>query len=73
MQLLYNENVFLKNLRSNLAQKDMVEVLHAYKKYDELEKTGIYLNRILGANRLIFEEVLAMWDSDVQEIILKHI
>ncbi|MCL2171389.1 MAG: hypothetical protein FWB71_04490 [Defluviitaleaceae bacterium] len=68
-----DENVFLRNLRSNLGQKDLTQVLDAYKKYDKIEKTAIYLNRILGANKFILEEVMAMFDADVQEIVIRHV
>ena len=66
------ENVFLKNLRSSLTKTDMQEVFEAYRKYGVLEKVNIYLNRVLGANQPILEEVLAMLDTAVREIIFEH-
>ncbi|MDR0272934.1 MAG: hypothetical protein LBI27_06420 [Clostridiales bacterium] len=51
------ENVFLKNLRSNLTRKDVSEVLNAYEKYGKIDKINIYLNRIAKANKAIFMEV----------------
>ncbi|MCL1998275.1 MAG: hypothetical protein FWG65_05850 [Turicibacter sp.] len=71
-KLTATENVFLKNLRSSLTKTDMQEVFEAYRKYGILDKVNIYLNRVLGANQPILEEVLAMFDVAVNNIILKH-
>jgi len=47
-------------------------VFEAYRKYGILEKVNIYLNRVLGANQSILEEVLAMTDVAVRKIIFDH-
>lgn len=52
------ENVFLKNLRSELTEKDMLTMLIAYNKYGQLNKTDVYLNRIIEANPETFKEVI---------------
>ena len=62
-------NVFLKNLRSSLTQKDMEEVFQAYKKFGALENAGIYLSRILEANQSVLKEVLDMGGTAVRDII----
>ena len=67
------ENVFLKNLRSNLTRKDMEDVFEAYRKYDSLEKVKIYLNRIFDANKSVMEEVLTVFSAEVEDIIYRHI
>ena len=72
-KLTAEENVFLKNLRSNLTQKDLEEVFDAFKKYGELEKVNTYLNRVLDANLSILEEVLAMSSAAVRDVICKHL
>ena len=71
-KLTAEENVFLKNLRSSLTQKDMQEVFEAYRKYDSLEKVNTYLNRILDANQSVLKEVLAMSSAAVRQIIFEH-
>ena len=71
-KLTANENIFLKNLRSSLTQRDMEDLFKAYKKYKSLEKVNIYINRILEANKLIFEEVLAVMEKTVDDIIYEH-
>ena len=48
-KLTANENVFLRNLRSNLTKMDMQEVFEAYRKYVLLEKVNVYLDRVLDA------------------------
>ena len=70
--LTAEENVFLKNLRSSLTKMDMQEVFEAYRKYGILEKVNIYLDRVLGANQSILEEVLAMTNVAVRKIIFDH-
>ena len=72
-KLTANENIFLKNLRSSLTVKDMGDVFEAYRKYSKLDKVNIYLNRILDANKAIFEEVLAMSEATVQDIMYAHL
>ena len=71
-RLTAGENVFLKNLRSSLTHKDMEDVFEAYRKYDSLDKVNIYLNRVLDANKIILEEVLAMSGETAQDIIYRH-
>jgi uncharacterized protein (UPF0335 family) len=66
------ENVFLKNLRSNLTHDDIREVFDACRKYGFMEKANSYLNRVLSANKSTLEEVLAMFDADVEEIFSRH-
>ncbi|MCL1996747.1 MAG: hypothetical protein FWG63_11120, partial [Defluviitaleaceae bacterium] len=65
-RLTAEENVFLKNLRSNLTKMDMQEVFEAYRKYGLLEKVNVYLDRVLGANQSTLEEVLAMTNVAVR-------
>ena len=57
------ENVFLKNLRSNLTKTDLQEVLDAFRKFDSLERVSAYLNRIMDANELVVKEVMDMSDE----------
>jgi len=71
-RLTADENVFLKNLRSSLTKMDMQEVFETYRKYGISEKVNIYLSRVLGANQSTFEEVIAMTDVAVRNIILKQ-
>ena len=68
-RLTADENVFLKNLRSSLTKMDMQEVFDAYRKYGILEKVNIYLDRVLGANQAILEEVLAMGSGTVRRCV----
>ena len=62
----------MKNLRSNLTMKDMEDVFEAYRKFGELEKTSIFLNRVFKANLSVLEEVLTMFDIEVRDVMYKH-
>ena len=59
-RLTKSENLFLKNLRSNLTADDLASLLENYANYAPLDKVNAYLNRILEANKQIFEEGLNM-------------
>jgi hypothetical protein len=69
--LTATENIFLKNLRSNLTQDDMLELFEAHKKYGRAEHISTYFNRVFDANKSILEEVLAM-SKETQEILFRH-
>ncbi|MCL1997889.1 MAG: hypothetical protein FWG65_03890, partial [Turicibacter sp.] len=66
------DNVFLKNLRSELTKHDMAKLLYAYQKYGVLERTSAYLSRIFAANMVALEEVKNMTEANVQEILYRH-
>jgi len=51
----------------------MREIFDACRKYGSVEKVNSYLNRVLDANKSVFEEVLAMGGAAVQEIISSYI
>ncbi|MCL1997283.1 MAG: hypothetical protein FWG65_00770, partial [Turicibacter sp.] len=66
------DNVFLKNLRSELTKHDMAKLLYAYQKHGVLERTSAYLSRIFAANAVALEEVKNMTEANVQEILYRH-
>ncbi|MCL1997820.1 MAG: hypothetical protein FWG65_03545 [Turicibacter sp.] len=66
------DNVFLKNLRSELTKHDMARLLYAYQKYGVLERTSAYLSRIFAANAVALEGVKSMTEANVQEILYRH-
>jgi hypothetical protein len=72
-RLAKEDNFFLKNLRSTLTRRDIIEVINIQEKYGMAEKVNIYLNRVLDANKSVFEEVLAMGGAAVREILDNHI
>ena len=63
------ENVFIKNLRSNLTKKDLQEVLDAFRDQKPPDKVNAYLNRVMNANKLTVEEVLSMDEETIDLII----
>jgi hypothetical protein len=47
---LSHENLFLRNLRSNLSVADVTETLKAYDELKAIEKKDVYLDRLFQAN-----------------------
>jgi hypothetical protein len=65
-----HNNIFLKNLRSNLAPVALKETLEALKQAGVADKRDAYLERIVKANWNAFREVAKM-DVAFKEIFLK--
>ena len=61
------ENLFLRNLRSNLSIEDVTKTAEAYKKIKPYEKKNVYLDRLIQANRERFKEAM-MLSSVVKEL-----
>lgn len=59
-KLSKEDNLFLRNLTSNLSTEDMVSTLKAYENKKELNPKSVYLDRLLKANWQIFKEVASM-------------
>jgi hypothetical protein len=57
------ENLFLRNLRSNLSVEDVKETAEAYKELKPYEKKNVYLDRLIQANREMFMEAINMSDA----------
>jgi len=58
-----DENLFLRNLRSNLSIKDVTMTAEAYKMLKPLEKRNVYFDRLRQANLKTFKEALSMSES----------
>ena len=63
------ENIFLRNLRSNIPINDMSKTIESYKKIRPLDKRAVYLDRLLSANALIYEEAKMMFEENINVII----
>ena len=50
-----DENLFLRNLRSNLSVEDAAKTTEAYKELKLFEKKNVYLDRLMQANQDAFE------------------
>ena len=66
-----NENVFLRNLRSNLSSEDMLKTLQYYKERKSLNNKNVFLDRLIKANPNAFMEAMNMFTEGVREIFLK--
>jgi len=64
------DNLFLRNLRSNLSAEDAMDTVHAYEKLKIFEKKNVYIDRLIGANAAIFREVMTVSDT-VKELFLE--
>jgi len=63
-----NENLFLRNLRSNLSTDDVTKTAEAYKKLKPFEKKNVYWDRLIQANQEAFKEAMNMMSSAVKEL-----
>ena len=54
------ENIFLRNLRSNLSTDDVAKTAEAYKRLKSFEKKNVYLDRLIQANQDAFEEAMTV-------------
>jgi len=66
---LSKENLFLRNLRSNLTAEDAAAVAQAYAKLKVVETKNAYLNGIIQANPGAFKEAMLM-SAEAREIIM---
>ena len=57
------ENIFIRNLRSNLQVEDAAKTAEAYKKIKPYEMKNVYLDRLIQANHNAFMEVVALGDG----------
>ena len=64
-----DENLLLKNLRSDLTVIDMKVLLDSYKKYEQHRDLYIgYLARVSEANPEVYEEAINMLNPRAQEV-----
>jgi len=64
------ENLFLRNLRSNLTTEDIAQTTKSYKSLKSFETKNVYFNRLMQANSKTIKEAIHMFDKDIIEIIL---
>jgi hypothetical protein len=69
-RLSSNDNLFLRNLRSNLSATDMMNTLKHYKERKPLDDKNVYLDRLIKANHGTFMEVMNVTEG-VKEIFLE--
>jgi hypothetical protein len=66
-----DENLFLRNLRSNLSGTDMQKTLKLYKERKPLDDKNVFLDRIVKANPNAFKEAMNMFTEGVREIFME--
>ena len=57
------ENLFLRNLSSKLSVPDVKETIEAYKKIKPSNEKGMYLDRLIQANRNAFKEAMSVSEA----------
>jgi len=63
-----DENVFLRNLRSNLSSEDILKTLQSYKERKSLDDKNVFLNRLMKANHKTYLEAINMFSEDLGEL-----
>ena len=64
------ENVFIKNLRSNLSVAEAQRTLDAYKKTKDFESKNAYINRLIKANPTAFKELMNLSDAAIKDMVV---
>jgi len=65
------ENLFLRNLRSNLSSTDVRKTLESYKERKPLDDKNVYLDRLVKANQNAFMEAMSMFTEGVRDIFME--
>jgi len=68
-----DENLFLRNLRSNLNKDDMYKTVKIYKERKPINNKNVFLDRVVKANPNAFKEALTMFTENTREIIMEAI
>lgn len=68
-----DENLFLRNLRSNLSKDDMYKTMKTCKERKSLNDKNVFLDRVVKANSSAFKEALNMFTENTREIIMEAI
>ena len=66
-----SENLFLRNLRSNLSSEDMYKTLLSYRERTELNDKNVFISRLAQANPKAYLEAIDMFSEDLRELFLE--
>ena len=72
-KLSENENLFLRNLRSNLSGDDMYKTMQLYGKRKPLNDKNVFLDRLANANPNALKEALNMFTENNRAVIMEAI
>lgn len=61
------ENLFLRNLRSNLSSEDMLRTLQSYRERKPFDEKNAFLDRLVKANFITYREVFDMVTGGLKE------
>jgi hypothetical protein len=68
-RLSKSDNLFLRNLRSNLSADDMLNTLESYQERRPLDDKSVFLDRLIRANMTAFKEAMKMTDAAINIIL----
>jgi len=64
------ENLFLRNLRSELTGEDIFKTLQVLKNRKLLDERDVYLDRVIKANPSAYKEATNMFSEETRDIIM---
>ena len=70
-KLSESENLFLRNLRSNLDKYDMYKTMKTYKELKPFDDKNVFLDRVVKANPSAFKEAMNMFTEGVRDIFME--
>ena len=65
-----SENLFLRNLRSNISSVDMFKTLESYNERTALNDKNVFINRLVKANPKAYKEAIEMFSEDLRELFM---
>jgi hypothetical protein len=72
-ELSSKENLFLKNLRSNLDIEEAKRTVEEYKKLKEFNSKNAYIHRLISANLTTFKEMMDVSDTAIREVVIRAV
>jgi len=66
-----DENLFLRNLRSNVTSEDMRKIMQTYNEHRFFDRRNVFLDRISSANKQSYKEAVSMLTESMREIFLE--
>jgi len=69
--LLEEDNLFLRNLRSNLSPSDMYKTMKIYKEIEPHNEKNVFIDRIVKANPTAYKEAVTMFTEGIRDIFLE--
>ena len=66
-----DENLFLRNLRSNVTTEDMRKIMQTYNEHRFFDRRNVFLDRLASANKKSYKEAVDMLTESMREVFLE--